>query len=193
MTACPNYLYLLTAWAVHFETAIFVASNIHLPGQQKTCITSRIRRHHLIPSHLPKLKAPTMTSEANMYSKLLVYKTLHVNHTSLCVPIYARLSPLNCSATISPNVLLCLACPSSARIPVANPAPPPSLSLSASSLALSPSKPPFFSSPTIHPGTLQRLAPGRTSLRYAVPTPHPTAAATKLPGNWLSASWRGGR
>ena len=74
MTACPNYLYLLTAWAVHFETAIFVASNIHLPGQQKTCITSRIRRHHLIPSHLPELKARTMTSEANMYSKLLVYK-----------------------------------------------------------------------------------------------------------------------
>ncbi|KAF2036699.1 hypothetical protein EK21DRAFT_95931 [Setomelanomma holmii] len=78
------------------------------------------------------------------------------------------------------------------RMPVAAPA-PPSRSLSASSLALRPSNPFFFSSPTTQPGTLQPIAPGRRSLRYAVPTAHPTAAASNDPGNWDSASCSGGR
>lgn len=108
--------------------------------------------------------------------------------------------PLNCSATTSPNVLLCLACcafpVSPANMPVASPSPAPlSLSLSASNLALSPSKPleSRFSSPTIHPGTRQRVAPGSKSRRYAVPTPQPMAAASKEPGNCEKASCKAGR
>ncbi len=116
------------------------------------------------------------------------------NHVSSQVHQFIYPLPLNCSATISPNVLLCLAAPPpSAKIPVASAAPPPSLSLSASNLALKPSNPSFFSSPTIHPGTLHLAAPGNTSLRYAVPTPQPTAAASSEPGNWDSASWSGGK